>query len=578
MGTSGAAVHETADAGCGVSTRGGLEARTRQVRVCQVGPRQVWPRQVWAPRAWAWTLALVGLITAIRVAGLFLSPVELYPEEAQYWSWSRHLAFGYFSKPPMIAWAIAATTTLGGSEPFVRLAAPLAHAVAALALARAGGRLYGGWTGLWAALLYSLAPGVQLSAAVIATDCLVMAFSALAVWSYAAWLTSEDAAARLRAAAALGLALGLGALAKYAIVYIALGLLLHAAASPAVRRRWRSVEVALVAGLALLALSPNLAWNAAHGFQTVTHTAHSAHWGRSATPAQAIRPHATLLSARAAPGFLLAQLGVFGPVPFVVLVVGGVLMLRGSGRRAPAADLAQTDVAQTDLALADLALAALTAPALGLILAESLIARANANWAAVAYVPGALLVAAWLLRWRAWGLLTAALASEAAAMAVFLAAAASPALADRMHMANSFKRARGWEAVEALVVRQARALAPQTLSAITVDDRFTYNALRYYGRNDWPPGAPPVTAWVREIRPGNEAETTSPLTHGARVLFVDVGGAYRAEAMRDFVHVRPLGAWKVWTDPRHARAVFMFLGDDYRRRPRDPRTGLPIPD
>ena len=520
--------------------------------------------------AWVWTLVVVGLITAVRVAGLFASPVELYPEEAQYWLWSRHLAFGYFSKPPMIAWAIAAATHFGGSEGFVRLAAPLAHGVAALAIARAGRRLYDDWTGFWAAVLYSLAPGVQLSAAVIATDCLVIAFSALALWSYAGWLTSEGARARLGWAAALGLSLGLGALAKYAIVYIALGLGLHAALSPVVRRRWRGVEVALVAGLALLALSPNLAWNLAHGFQTVAHTAHSADWGtarpgRSGHP----KPHASLISARAAPGFLLAQLGVFGPVPFLVLLVGVALALRrgkGQAARWPA----------------DGALGALAAPALVLILLESLIARANANWAAVAYVPASLLVAAWLLRWRAtsWlaGLwLTLAVASEGALMAVFLAAAASPALADRMGMANSFKRARGWEAVEALVSAQARGLGASSLSAIAVDDRFTFNALSYYGRQGRPPGAPALTMWVREIRPNNEAEAVSPLQDGRRVLFVDIGGAYRQEAMRDFVQVRPLGAWKIWTDPRHFREVFMFLGQDYRRRPRDPHTGLPVP-
>ncbi len=521
-------------------------------------------------RAWAWTLAVVGLITAVRIAGLFATPVELYPEEAQYWLWSRHLAFGYFSKPPMIAWAIAAATRFGGGEAWVRLTAPLAHGIAALAVARAGGRLYDGWTGFWGAVLYSLAPGVQLSAAVIATDCLVMAFSGLAMWSYAGWLTSEGARARLGWAAALGLSLGLGGLAKYAIVYIALGLGLHAALSPVVRRRWRGREVALVAGLALLALSPNLAWNIAHGFQTIAHTAHSADWrAGGAVPGSHPKPHASLISARAAPGFLLAQLGVFGPVPFAVLLVGAGLALRSRRGRATHPS-------------ADGALGALAAPALVLILLESLIARANANWAAVAYVPASLLVAAWLLRWRAqsrlarpW--LALALASEGVLMAVFLAAAASPALADRMHMANSFKRARGWEAVDALVVAQARRLGPSSLSAIAVDDRFTFNALSYYGRRDWPTGAPALSMWVREIRPNNEAETVSPLKDGRRVLFVDIGGAYRQEAMRDFVRMTPLGAWKVWPDPRHFREVFMFLGEGYRRRPRDPRTGLPIP-
>ncbi|WP_174301313.1 glycosyltransferase family 39 protein [Caulobacter sp. S45] len=526
------------------------------------------PGAVTARRAWMWTLALIGLITAVRVAGLFASPVELYPEEAQYWLWSRHLAFGYFSKPPMIAWAIAATTHFGGGEAWVRLTAPLAHGVAALAMAAAGRRLYDGWTGLWGAVLYSLAPGVQLSSAVIATDCLVMACSALAVLSYAGWLTSEGAEGRLGWAAGLGVSLGLGALAKYAIVYIALGLGLHAVLSPAVRRRWRGREVAVAAGVAVAALSPNLLWNAAHGFQTVAHTAHSADWNEATDTASVRSPkaHASLITARAAPGFLLAQLGVFGPIPFVALVVGAALATR---RR-------RTEAAAPGWS-ADGALGCLTAPALVLILLESLIARANANWAAVAYVPAALLVAAWLLRWRAglWLWLTAG--SEAAMMAVFLAAAVSPRAADAMHMANSFKRARGWEAVDALAKGAARRLGPSSLSAIAVDDRFTFNALAYYGRDDWPAGAPALTMWVRESRPGNEAETASPLKDGRRVLFVDIGGAYRQEAMRDFIHVRPLGAWKVWTDPRHFRDVFMFLGEDYRRRLRDPRTGLPVP-
>ena len=510
-------------------------------------------------RAWLCTLALVAALTAIRLAALFLSSVELYPEEAQYWLWSRHLALGYFSKPPMVAWVIAATTAFGDREAFVRLAAPLAHALAALALQRAGRRLYGGWTGFWAAAIYSLAPGVQLSAAVIATDCLVLACSALAVWSYAGWLTSDGARARLGWAAGLGLALGLGALSKYAIVYLALGLGLHAAMSPAVRRRWRPAELALTVGLALAVLSPNLAWNAQHRFQTVAHTAHDAELSEAPTASPHGGAHVDLLNARTAPGFLISQLGVFGPVPFIVLAVGAALALR---RRGPPADGA---------------LGALAAPALCLILLESLLARANANWAAVAYVPAALLVAAWLMRWRARLWLALAVAGEGALMLVFLAVGVLPGAADRLHLANSLKRARGWEAVTALVTGEAERLGPSSLSAIAVDDRFTFNAMAYYGRNRWPAGAPPLSMWVREARPGNEAETVSPLRAGARVLFIDVGGAYRAEAMRDFTSVTPLGAFKVWTDPKHSREVYIFLGRTYRRRPRDPRTGLPVP-
>ena len=127
---------------------------------------------------------MVGAVTLARVAVVFLTPLELYPDEAQYWSWSRDLAFGYFSKPPMIAWVIRATTALGGDgEAWVRLSAPLLHGAAALALSRAGARFYDARTGFWTAALYLLMPGVALSSVVIATDAPLLLFLSLALWS-----------------------------------------------------------------------------------------------------------------------------------------------------------------------------------------------------------------------------------------------------------------------------------------------------------------------------------------------------------------------------------------------------------
>src|SRR4051794_6724481 len=51
-------------------------------------------------------------VTVLRLVWLAGDPINLYPDEAQYWLWSRHLAFGYFSKPPLLPWIIAATTAL----------------------------------------------------------------------------------------------------------------------------------------------------------------------------------------------------------------------------------------------------------------------------------------------------------------------------------------------------------------------------------------------------------------------------------------------------------------------------------
>ena len=135
-------------------------------------------------RAWRLTLCLVGVLTILRLAALFATPFELYPDEAQYWLWSRTLDFGYFSKPPMIAWLIWATTALGGdSEAWVRISALFLHGGTALVINRIADRLYGGWTGLAAAALYILMPGIQLSSGVITTDAPLLLFLSLTIWA-----------------------------------------------------------------------------------------------------------------------------------------------------------------------------------------------------------------------------------------------------------------------------------------------------------------------------------------------------------------------------------------------------------
>ena len=64
-------------------------------------------------------------------------------------------------------------------------------------------------------------------------------------------------------------------------------------------------------------------------------------------------------------------------------------------------------------------------------------------------------------------------------------------LADRAGLGNSFKRARGWAASTEAVM--ARAKAEPGLSAIALDDRFLFNAMQYYGRDELSrPGAPPL--------------------------------------------------------------------------------------
>ncbi|MBL8770481.1 MAG: glycosyltransferase family 39 protein [Phenylobacterium sp.] len=491
---------------------------------------------------------VIGLSLA-RLGALFLTPLELYPDEAQYWLWSRTLDFGYYSKPPMIAWAIWATTAIGGdAEPWVRLSAVLFQGAATFVVFLIGRRLYGGAVGLAAAALYGLMPGVQVSALVAATDAPLLFFLGLTVLAYIHLL---DAGGRRRVAlaAAMGVALGLAFLSKYAAVYAVAGLALHAALSTRARAAWRWAPLA--AGLATLAcvLAPNVLWNAAHQFATVQHTASNAAWNG-----------VQLFNLATVAEFVGSQFGVFGPIPLAVLLAGVILALRG--RR---------------LSDADITLLCFTLPPLLIVTAQAFISRANANWSGAGYLTGSVLAAAWLVRWRARSWLVGALALQGAIAAFFLAALVSPALADKVGLSNGLKRLRGWSQTADLILD--RAEREPGLTAIAVNNRFLFYATAYYGRDRFAAGAPPLTAWLLMEGPRNQAETAAPLTRelGRRVLMVSYEGWRRAEMEADFARASGLEIGSVRLDHKRKRRVEMFVGEGLDPRPRDAATGLPTP-
>jgi 4-amino-4-deoxy-L-arabinose transferase-like glycosyltransferase len=498
-------------------------------------------------RAAALVLGLAAALTALRVAALFLSPLQLYPDEAQYWLWSRTLSWGYVSKPPMIAWLIWTTTQLGGNgEPWVRLAAPFAHLIPMLALWRVGRRLYGGSVGVLAAVLYALMPAVQVSALFIATDAPLLAFMSLSLWAYVGMVQARTGGARRLAAAAFGLTLGLAFLAKFAAVYFVMGAAIHAAVSREARRAWGGWAWAVVLAALLAAFGPNLAWQASNGFATVAHTTEvNAHW----TPASMF--HLGKLVE-----FVVGQFGVLGPIPFAVLVAGTVALAR---RRA--------------LEPADRLLLAFVAPALVLVTIQAFISRAHAHWAAASYLPGVVLASAWLLRWRARGWIAAGVALQGAVAAVVLVVFAFPVVADATGNARRLQRQRGWDRTAELVVTAARAVPG--LAAVAVEDRYMFNELAYYGRDYFAEaGSAPLRMRPPPGRALNEAELAAPLRPqpGGRVLVAETPGRPAVFGLpREFDRVRRLGRWSIELDPGHARVVELWLGEGYR----GPVSGVP---
>ncbi len=391
------------------------------------------------------TLAAVAAVTAARLLWLAVQPADLYPDEAQYWYWAQHPAFGYYSKPPLIAWLIALSTAAFGDNEFaIRLSAPLLHAIAAGFVYAIGTRLYDRRVGFWSALAYLTAPGASLSAYIISTDAALLPCWAAALYAF---IRARDAD-RPGWWIFVGVATGIGLLAKYAMVYWLISAFGFVLLIPGERCHFRPLLGA--AGIAALLYLPNLWWNWSNGFVSYLHLRDNADLSRGL-----VHPGAFL-------EFLGSQFAVAGPLLFAALL--GILV-RPRLLREPRARL----------------LAAFALPSLAMMLCLSWLSRAQPNWAAPAYVSAIVLVVGWALAlgWRRW--LGAAVAINIA-LAV-AAVGATEALAgvglrippryDPLH------RLRGWQQLGDEVSRLLAAHPGLTLLA---DDRELLAALIYYVR------------------------------------------------------------------------------------------------
>jgi 4-amino-4-deoxy-L-arabinose transferase-like glycosyltransferase len=343
-----------------------------------------------ALRPLALLTALAAAVTLARLALLAVNRTDLFVDEAQYWLWSRDLAFGYYSKPPLIAWVIRAATELGDSSAFwIRAPGPVLHGATAMLVGLLGARLHGARTGLAAGAIWLTMPAVALGTQVISTDTVMLPFFAAALWLWVA-LPARPSAAR---AALAGACLGVAFLGKYAALYFVLCAALWALADRAGRPARRDVLAAAAAFAAVAA--PNLVWNALQGGVTLDHTLHNA--GRTRFP-----QWGEFLA------FLGAQAGVLGPV---VLAAWVWALRRGPGPGTAGGPLFWFSV-----------------PILAIVAAQALRSGAEANWAAAAMVAAAPMTAAQLLAWGRRATVAALALNAAASVALPLAAAFPEAL------------------------------------------------------------------------------------------------------------------------------------------------------
>lgn len=470
-------------------------------------------------------LACVAAITLVRVTVLVVSPLELYPDEAQYWWWAQSPAFGYFSKPPMIAWIVwAATSLLGNSEWAIRIASPLLHGLTSLVVFTLGRKVFDSRIGLLGALAYLTTPGVSYSSGLMSTDVPLLLCWAVALYAF---LRALDKPA-WRWPLLCGIAVGLGLLSKYAMLYFVLAAAVAAVAVPKARVLVLGPRGAVILLIGLLLIAPNLWWNATHGFSTVAHTGANAHWTRAR-----FNPLSTA-------GFVLGQFGVFGPLLMAGYLAALWRLVRGSER--------------SD---GELLLAAFSAPPLMLMLVQSFIVTANANWAATAYVAAAPLAVRELALWWRDRALWASFAIDTFAMLVLWAVLAEPATAGRIGMGNAFKREEGWRALGRQIVREVKK---GNYDAVASDNRSTVAELLYYAR----PCPVPIKAWSRDLRPRDHFQMTIRLSPGTARVLLAVAPQDGPGVVATFDSAKALGSIVIPIGGHHRRVTKLYDAQGYR--------------
>lgn len=231
-------------------------------------------------RAATWTaFALIATAMALRIAYLgWLSPLDLAPDEAHYWHWSRHLDWSYYSKGPLVALLIRASCELfggwslawTGSEMLaVRLPAALCGAGTLAALFTLTART----TGCAKTALATLAVAALFPAMAAGSSLMTIDAPLACCWAWAL-VTAHRAAIDDRpwAWAAAGVWVALGILAKHTMVLFVPFVGLFLLATPSLRTRLLRPGFWTMACIGALGAAPILGWNAFHGWVTFRHT------------------------------------------------------------------------------------------------------------------------------------------------------------------------------------------------------------------------------------------------------------------------------------------------------------------
>lgn len=268
------------------------------------------------------TLTLILVIKAMLLFGvIFYLSIGLGPDEAQYWTWSRALDWGYYSKPPGIAWQIWLGTALFGQTVegvrFVSIILAVLQALAVYRLALVSGLQ--ARAAFWCGILMALCPIGMFGSLFAITDGGFLLF-----WTLASIIMAKGLNHRKEPSAVwIGLCILSGALFKWPIYSFWIFYYLFRYFYFPTQRLFSSL---IGVAISLMGLWPSLWWNWRHDWATFRHVGATLQGGHGSSGGNVIE-------------FVGAQASLLSPILFVLLMLAfreGVKSYRRLGTLSPA--------------------------------------------------------------------------------------------------------------------------------------------------------------------------------------------------------------------------------------------------
>ena len=393
-------------------------------------------------REFAVLLIILTGLSVLRLYYIAEGPLDLSPDEAQYWDWSRNLALSYYSKGPGIAYIIKLSTLLfGNTEIGIRVPAVVFLYLSSIIVFFITSSISSRFdsfeslkrqheAGLLAALLLNTIPLFATYGVVNTIDSPLIFFWSVALGLF--WVCVKDWPVKETPSwnwILLGVAIGLGVLVKYTMVFFVFSAFLYLLFNKDKRGLFLRIKPWLSLIFTAIVSSPIVIWNYQHNWVTLRHTAGQAHINEGLV----LRPERFL-------EFLGSQLGVIGPVVFVFMIIAMIWVKRNNRDGGY--------------------LFWFFAPTFLFFLLKSLQGKVQANWALPCYISALIGLSIYaVFFWRNWSRkLKATFAVGIALSLIITVVAHYPFLIRLKPKFDPSARLRGWHQLGQEVSRIARKL------------------------------------------------------------------------------------------------------------------------